>query len=125
MKEYQLELAEFNNLYWGECMFCEPGWPETGDVGFTVCWDLTDGERSIYPCTIVKDRYNGSYSCGSWLAFPLHEGGLPAGIEDSDMGCCDFWQRYDEFVGKGSSPQEAFNDLFLEVMTCIQRSTKE
>lgn len=71
------------------------------------------GHWSGYPCTIVVDRYGGTYSGGAWLAFPLD--GAPAGPAEDDGDTCDFWVRFvaePEYpVGLGSTPAEALADL--------------
>lgn len=64
-----------------------------------------------WPCTIVQDRYTGTYSNGVWLAWPLEVEALPLGWRASDTPCAEFWERYDKPVGRGNSPSEAFQDL--------------
>lgn len=64
-----------------------------------------------YPTTIIADRYNGTYSKGKWLAFPINYYELPEDIDSGDLECADFWERYKGPVGKGNTPQEAFDDL--------------
>lgn len=67
--------------------------------------------RSFHPTTIVNDRYGGSYSGGRWLAFPLEHGEVPAAVDGCDRACVLFWDSYTGPVGRGSSPDEAFENL--------------
>lgn len=64
-----------------------------------------------YPCTIVSDRYSGTYSGGQWLAWPLDYDNVPGGSDAGDCECGDFWRHYKRPVGKGNTPQEALDDL--------------
>ena len=67
--------------------------------------------ESYYPTTIVIDRYNGCYSGGKWLAFPCFFYDVPEEIEGEDPECSFFWENCNEPVGKGNTPQEAFDNL--------------
>lgn len=73
-----------------------------------------------YPCTIIVDRYGGSYSGGRRTAWPVSE--LPEGPYDSDPECKDFWKAYASGrtpngdvapypIGIGEAPQAALDDL--------------
>lgn len=64
---------------------------------------------SHYPCVIVKDRYRGSYSAADWVAWPRDV--EPAEANGGDMDCMGFWDDEPFPVGKGRSPQAAFEDL--------------
>lgn len=37
-----------------------------------------------YPTTIVRDRYNGTYSGAEWLAFPLDYWNVPDEVDGGD-----------------------------------------
>lgn len=75
----------------------------------------------VYPLTIVKDRYNGSYSGAKYTAWNCDFWDVPEEIEGGDIECMDFWENYKDkkhnafkesvFVGKGSSPNEALDNL--------------
>ena len=67
--------------------------------------------RDCYPTTIVIDRYGGTYSGANWLAFPCLFENVPKSIEGGDGECMDFWDDYKGAVGKGKTPQEAFDNL--------------
>lgn len=64
-----------------------------------------------YPATIIADRYDGAFSGASWLAFPIDYWDIPDEIDGGDTECYLFWKEYDGIVGKGATPQEAFNNL--------------
>jgi hypothetical protein len=68
----------------------------------------------IYPCTIVQDRYGGTYSKASWLAFNREPDKIPYAIGGSDTEEMDFWEGIEygyEWMGKGNTPNEAVLDL--------------
>ena len=71
--------------------------------------------KSHYPVTIVSDRYHGTYSDAEWLAFPLDRDEVPEEVGDGDMEEMYFWDHYDEPVGKGATPDAAFNDLIQKM----------
>ncbi len=64
-----------------------------------------------YPTTIIKDRYGGIYSEGEWLAFPLKFYEVPKAVNSNDVDCVDFWDNYPGPLGKGNTPEEAFEHL--------------
>lgn len=72
--------------------------------------------KDIYPLTIVSDRYNGTYSDAKYLAFNLDAGMMPWQIGSGDPDEMDFWELselYKDYdIGKGNTPQEAFDDLW-------------
>jgi len=76
--------------------------------------NLIGGE--VYPCIIIPDRYDGCYSGASWTAWNLYIEGFPYGPESGDSECYNFWQDYKGIVGKGNTPQEAYNDLKKQII---------
>ncbi len=72
-----------------------------------------------YPLTIIRDRYNGIYSGGNWIAFPLRIDEIPAAVNSNDEDCVTFWESYAEPYGLAESPDAALSDL-LEKMTSLQ-----
>lgn len=64
-----------------------------------------------YPTTIICDRYRGMYSGALWLAFPRNYWDIPGAVDGEDEECYCFWRYYDGIVGKGATPEDAFNDL--------------
>lgn len=68
-----------------------------------------------YPTTIIRDRYDGTYSGAEWLAFPLDYFNVPDEVDGGDPECMMFWDSYDGVVGKGDTPQEAMGDLIKKM----------
>lgn len=66
----------------------------------------------LYPVTIIRSRYKGAYSGGSWLAFYCDPEDIPPEAT-ADDGTCAAWFHSDPaaFVGRGSTPDGAYNDL--------------
>lgn len=64
-----------------------------------------------YPTTIIRDRYNGTYSGAKWLAFPLDFYQVPGEVDGGDTECMMFWGTYNDPVGKGATPKDAIEDL--------------
>ena len=50
-------------------------------------------QDSIYPLTVVADRYMGTYSGGKFTAWRLHPSEIPSEIYWDDISCCDFWRE--------------------------------
>ncbi len=68
----------------------------------------------VYPCTIITDRYGGTYSGGQWTAFNLDFWCMPYPIGQDDISCAKFWHGVEHkkyIIGKGDSPQKAYEDL--------------
>lgn len=61
-----------------------------------------------YPCTILRDRYSGTYSGGLFVAFPLSPNDIPEDADGSDAGCGAFYGREDIIFGRGDSPDGAY-----------------
>ena len=74
--------------------------------------------RTHHPTTIVNDRYDGIYSGGRWLAFPLEHYEVPRDVDGVDRACARFWDEYEGPVGKGDSPESALSDL-VETVTAL------
>jgi hypothetical protein len=83
--------------------------------------DLTFWLRhdSRWPTTILCDRYGGSYSGALWIAFPLELQEVPAESQGDDSQSMEFWDTYEEPVGKGDSPQIAFMDLVAKMLNAL------
>lgn len=45
----------------------------------------------IYPLTITKDRYTGTYSRGEWTAWCCDADEVPPEIASDDLTCARFW----------------------------------
>lgn len=76
--------------------------------------------QNKYPTTIVADRYGGTYSNGGWLAFPLDE--IPPEVDGGDIECMEFWQNYKDPVGKGNTPDDALDNLRLQILQKVEKS---
>ena len=74
-----------------------------------------------YPTTIISDRYNGTYSKGGWLAFPLEYYNIPAEVDGDDVECAYFWKHYDGLVGRGFFPEAAHEDLINQMKQLINK----
>ena len=89
-------------------------------------------QEDIYPLTVVRDRYNGTYSGASYLAFNLDSNLVPSEVHDSDVPCSYFWDLIDEgnfvegkvardyrdivkYVGKGATIEDAVIDLYRKM----------
>jgi len=68
---------------------------------------------SLYPVSIVQDRYQGCYSRGDWLAVanaderPIFDSG-PYG---DDVEAAAFWSNPPDWIRAGASPDEAVANL--------------
>ncbi|MBR2014136.1 MAG: hypothetical protein IJ998_01790 [Alistipes sp.] len=81
---------------------------------------MTKGEvkywvQSFYPTTIVRDRYNGTYSGAAWLAFPMFVEDVPTEVDGEDPECIIFWDTYNGVVGKGNTPELAMANLVAKI----------
>lgn len=66
----------------------------------------------LWPVTIVKSRYGGTYEGAEWLAFNNSPEQVGAGgALGDDCECLDFFADPGLLVGKGSTPDEALSDL--------------
>ena len=89
-------------------------------------------QEDIYPLTVIRDRYNGSYSGASYLAFNLDSNSVPSEVRGSDIPCLYFWNLIDEgnfvesevardyrdvvkYVGKGATIEDAVIDLYRKM----------
>ena len=72
---------------------------------------------SIYPLTIVADRYNGAYSGGKYTAWNLDTDRVPTEIAGEDVECYMFWRKaiIDNIIphGVGNTIEEAVGNLYL------------
>jgi hypothetical protein len=64
-----------------------------------------------YPCLIFKTRYGGVYEDGLWACIAYHEE-IPSEAIDDDVTCSMWWySSQSDFVGRGSTPNEAYEDM--------------
>ena len=71
-------------------------------------------EPDIFPLTIVRDRYNGSYSKAKYTAWNLSCEDVPSYINEGDMEAMDFWNSNEIDVGLGDTIRTAV--LHLQVI---------
>lgn len=57
----------------------------------------------VYPLTILRDRYGGTYSGGAYTAWNCYYDDIPYGAE--------FWMYNVIPVGRGATPNDAVIDL--------------
>lgn len=75
------------------------------------------------PLCIVEDRYAGTYSGASFLAFNMEpESVWQLPVDAGDLNCEAFWNNEDPdfsledyVIGKGKSPEEALQDLIVKL----------
>jgi hypothetical protein len=82
----------------------------------------------IYPCTIVEDRYSGSYSNAQWLAFHADAGNIPPEIGSSDGDEMAFWEgelHKDFLIGLGDTPNDALGDLLKKILSGFQKQENQ
>lgn len=92
------------------------------DVGFRnhpeyVEWDVFNHMDTIYPLTIIADRYSGVYSGGAYTAWPGDEEDVPDEVSMDDVTCAHEWgviKSERQHVGIGCTPSVALVDLFLK-----------
>jgi len=65
----------------------------------------------IYPLTIIRDRYNGVYSGGKYLAFNLDIDEIPPEVIGNDVEARNFFYYTNIIYGKGETIMDAVNDL--------------
>ena len=71
-------------------------------------------DNELYPLTVIKDRYMGTYSGGEYLAFNLYFDKIPSDIISDDTTCNAFFIETDLVYGKGNTPDEAIRDLVTQ-----------
>lgn len=81
---------------------------------------MTTGKEnihSLYPLTVIADRYSGSYSRAAFLAFNTDYDNIPTAINAVDNACGGFWIKYKDtlLVGKGNTVNEAIDDLISKM----------
>lgn len=69
--------------------------------------------ESIYPLTIVADRYGGVYSRGTFTAWNLDTDEVPTEIASDDVTCMNFWYENTIPCGKGATVDEAVGNLYI------------
>lgn len=75
----------------------------------------------VYPLTIIKDRYSGSYSGGVYVAYPCEFYEVDEDVAGGDVECMEFWGEFCGVVGRGNSYSEAFSDLVVKMKNIVER----
>ena len=75
------------------------------EVEYEVMMDL-------YPVTLVKDRYHGTYSGGKWIAFNRVPWDIPEAVLGSDVPCATYFNQADGQFAVGSTMEEALKNLY-------------
>lgn len=82
-----------------------------------------------YPCVIVMDRYQGTYSGGLWIAFQKYPNSLPDAIGGDDGDEARFYANHDDVrdfpIGRGNSPESAYNDLVTKAIVYWENQKKQ
>lgn len=74
--------------------------------------------NAIHPCTIVADPLSGRYSGALWLAWPLFAREVPVASLSPVWRTAElFWRDKAPFVGRGMTPNEAYDQLYQMVFT--------
>ena len=81
---------------------------------------LGNDEFEPYPLTIIADRYGGTYSGASYLAFPLDFSDIPLEVCGNDIECSEFFEKYTKPIGKGRCPDEARDNLVWTIKQLIK-----
>lgn len=76
--------------------------------------------QDTYGCIITQDRYTGAYNGGySWIACPPGVDYGPA--FDNDWVAMNFWETDEALkIGRGQSPQEAYEDMVRSIACLTQ-----
>lgn len=67
----------------------------------------------VYPVTIVKTRYGGTYEGGAWAAFWGER--IPEDAMGDDVSCSYWWDDNGDTCGVGATPDEAYRALEIQV----------
>ena len=67
--------------------------------------------NNIYPLTIIRDRYSGSYSGGTYVVFNFEAHKVLAEVFGDDCTAMRFWKHFKGVVGRGGSLDSAVKDL--------------
>lgn len=68
----------------------------------------------IYPITVIRSRYRGTYEGAEWVAFNEHAQSI-TDAEADDVTCGSFFSCYSKPIGRGQTPTEAVTNLVNEL----------
>lgn len=66
--------------------------------------------KEKYPCCIIRTRYGGTYEDAPWVAFADEFMSL-GDVDGGDYECQTFFMEYKHPIGRGDTPQKAFDNL--------------
>lgn len=79
-------------------------------------WNTEYFADTIYPLTIITDRYGGTYSGGKYTAWNCYSDEIPSEVDATDIACMIFWDCFSkETVGIGNTIFEAILDLYIKL----------
>ncbi len=70
---------------------------------------------TLYPLTVFRSRYGGTYEGGEWLAFNARTEEL-RDAEGDDITCATFFSHYPHPIGRGQTANMAIQDLEQQVL---------
>lgn len=74
---------------------------------------LNDGVP--FPLTITVARYDGAYERGRYLAWAVWPEDVPPAFHGDDNTCSNFFDSYDEPLGRGQTPGDAVLNLVWQI----------
>lgn len=81
--------------------------------------------NNIYPLTIVKDRYMGTYSGGAYTAWNCDADMVPTEIFDGDSECLWFWWNIRDGDRASWIPQFGIGGTIEDAISDLQRRMNE
>lgn len=72
-------------------------------------------KNTLYPLTIILDRYTGAYSGGKYTAWNLHPNEVPFEVSSNDIDAFEFWESNKIIVGVGDTIKAAVKDLIIKI----------
>lgn len=86
-----------------------------------------DAFYGVYPCTVVKDRYVGTYSRGKWQAWHCGPETVPSAANESDGIADDFWMELRagaNLTDAGPRPEVGLGDTPGEAVAALELAVK-
>lgn len=82
-------------------------------------------DNNIYPLTIVKDRYMGTYSGGDYTAWNCDADMVPTEIFDDDGTCLWFWDNIRDGDRASWIPKFGIGRTIEDAISDLQRRMNE
>lgn len=77
--------------------------------------------ESMYPLTIVHDRYVGRFSGGMYVAYPCEFYEVKEAVGGEYGECMAFWDEFQGVVGRGGRADEAVFQLIAEMKNIAEQ----